>query len=403
MPTYQYLARDERGHAVTGTLAAPDPERLADQLKRKGYLVTRAREVSEAFSMARWLPMFHGVGDDALVLLTVQLSKMIQVGIPLVTALDTLAQQTEQADLRRAIGEVARSVEAGLSFSEALQRHPGMFSTLMVSLVQAGEVSGRLDDVLKRMAELTKRRAELRQQLQTALTYPAILSVLSVVVIIFLLTGIIPRFMAIFLEAGVSLPGPTRLLYQASLVVRHAWPVLIMIPVAASVSMGYAMRHPRSRRWIDRLILQAPVVGPPVRKTILSRFARTLETLLGSGVPILESLKIAEQTCGNLVIGETVQRMSVNVREGGTLSDPLKASQIFPPMAIQLIQVGESSGTLDYMLGQLADHYDDLVRHELKRATTLVEPMFLLLMGGVVAFIMASVLLPLFRMVNVIR
>ncbi len=403
MPSYRYLARDERGKAVSGTMTAPTPEALAEQLKRTGYLVTRTQEVREASSAGAVLGRFRGVSSDDLVLFNVQLAKLIQVGIPLVTSLKTLEAQTEHRRLREAIGRVAEAVEAGQAFSEALTRHPRVFSKLFINVVQAGEVSGKLDEILNRLAVFHQRQAELRQQLKTALTYPTLLLVLGVAIAIFLIVGIIPKFMTIFQEAGVPLPLPTLILYHLSVWMRHDW----VWAVAGLGMLGVALRGwrttPTGRRWFDTWVLRLPVIGPLARKIVLSRFARTLETLLSSGVPILEALTIVEQTAGNVVIADAVHTIHTSVRQGGGIAEPLKVSREFPPMAIQMIAVGESSGTLDHMLKELADHYDQLVTYGLKRAIAFVEPLFLIIMGGMVAFIMASILLPMFRLVNVIR
>lgn len=403
MPNYRYAARDEHGNQVSGTLAAPTPEGLADQLKRLGYLVTRSRELAEGETLEGLLQRLRPVGYDELVMFNVQLSKMVQVGIPLVTSLETLTRQTDHPRLRDAIGDVTCNVEAGSSFSEALQRHPGIFSPLFVNMVRAGEASGKLDEVLRRLAVFAKRQAELREQLKTAMTYPALLLVTGIAASTFLVLGIIPKFVKIFLEAGVPLPLPTLLLSALSQALRRYGVWVLLGLAAAGVGLGRLLRTPAGRRQLDRLLLKIPVVGELVRKAAIGRMARTLETLLSSGVPVLESLDIAAKTCGNAVIADVCQAVQANVRQGGTITDPLKVSAAFPPMVVQMLAVGEASGTLDHMLGEVADHFDEWIRYSLKRLTSLIEPLFLIIMGGMVAFIMASVLLPLFRMVNVIR
>ena len=404
MPQYRYTARDQRGNAVQGTLAAATQEALANQLTRMGYFVTKAHELSAASqSTASFFERLRRVSYDDLVLFNVQLSKMIQVGIPLVTALETLTKQTDNHRLRLAVEDVAKTVEGGASFSEALRRHPAIFSSLFVNMVQAGEVSGKLDEILKRLAEFSRTQATLRQELQSALTYPCLLLVFGIGVMAFLVTGIIPKFVRIFLEAGVTLPLPTRLLYQLSQLLQgYGLLVLFGLGLAGWLIERW-VKTPGGRRRVDPLILRIPVIGSLARKVAISRVARTLATLMSSGVPILESLAIVEHTCGNTVIADAIKAVYANVKEGGTVSDPLNTSHEFPPMVVQMVTVGESSGTLDHMLGQIADHYDELVHHGIKRATAFVEPVFLVVLGGMVAFIMASVMLPMFRMVNVIR
>jgi type IV pilus assembly protein PilC len=403
MPNYRYTARTERGAAVTGTLAARSPEALADELKRMGYLVTQSRELAQRGALAGFAQRLGRVPYDDLVLLNVQLSKMVRVGIPLVSALDTLAGQTPNSRLRAVMAEVARSVESGTSFSEALERHPAIFSVLFVSMVRAGELSGKLDEILRRLAAFAKHQAALRQQLATAMTYPVVLLVVGIAVMTFLVMGIIPKFMKIFLEAHVALPAPTLWLYTISQALRRYGIVLLGLVVACGAGLRWYVRTPGGRRLRDAALLRIPVVGDLARQAGLSRLARTLETLFSSGVPVLESLAIAEQTCGNTVLADACRSAQASVKRGGTISEPFQASRQVPPMVVQMIRVGETSGTLDQMLGEIAEHYDELVGHGLKRVTALIEPLFLIVLGGLVAFIMASILLPLFRMVNVIK
>jgi type II secretory pathway component PulF len=253
------------------------------------------------------------------------------------------------------------------------------------------------------MAVFAKRQAELRQQLATAMTYPVILALVGVVVVSFLVVGIIPRFMKIFLEAGVPLPLPTLLIYQASRLATAygLWAAAGL--VAGGAALRAWARTPMGRRRLDIWLLKLPVLGELIRRSAIANLARTLETLLSSGVPMLESLAIAEATCGNAVFADVCRAAQTGVREGGSLAEPLRVSRQFPPMVVQMVTVGEGSGTLSEMLAEIADHYDELVQHQLKRLTVLIEPFFLIVMGGLVAFIMASVLLPLFRMINVVR
>lgn len=402
MPSYRYLARDERGRAVSGLMEAGTLEALADQLKGMGYLVTKAQEVRKPANAPAILG-WGRVGPEELALFNVQLATLIHVGIPLVTALQTLQAQTESRRLRETIDRVAADVERGHAFSEALTTHPTVFSQLFINVVHAGEASGKLEDILTHLAEFHQRQVELRQQLATALTYPCLLLVLGIGIVGFLVTSIIPKFMDIFLDAGVPLPLPTLILYAISQALRHHWPWLLGAVMAMGILLRQSLRSPAGRRQADAWVLGLPVIGSLCRYAVISRVARTLETLLSSGVPILQSLSIAAGTAGNVVMADVVRDMEASVRQGGTLVEPLKHNPTIPPMAAQMIAVGESSGTVDRMLKEVADHYDRLIAYQLKRAMAVVEPLFLIIMGGLVAMIMASVLLPLFRLVNTIR
>ncbi len=403
MPTYAYTARDQRGRAVNGTMAATNVEALADQLKHAGYLVTGSRERRVRPDLGALRRLIASPPLVELVLFNIQLAKLIKVGIPLLTALKALEIQTTHRGLRSAIGDVGRELEAGSAFSDALARHPGIFSPLFVSMVQAGEISGKLDEILTRLAEFSQREADLREQIKTALAYPMLLLVVGLGIMGFLVTSIIPKFMKVFLEAGVALPMPTWVLYEVSQVLQRGWWALLMAAAGAIWAARVYRRTPGGHRRTDAWLLRLPIVGSIARQAALARFSRTFETVASSGVPILEALTIVERTVGNVVFADVVQRVQASVRRGGSIAEPLQASGEFPPMAVQMITVGEASGTLDEMLGQLADHYDQMVRYAIKRSTAFIEPVFLAVMGGMVAFIMASVLLPLFRMINVVH
>jgi general secretion pathway protein F len=402
MPTYSYTARDQRGRPIAGLMSAPSLDALADQLKRLGYLVTRTEEVAAGTERRRSAGAAR-VGSGSLVLVTVQLAKLVQVGIPLVTGLKALEAQGETPAMRHLLGDLARNVEAGSSLSDALRQHPRTFSPLFVSMIRSGEASGKLDEVLQRLAEFGRRDLELREQIATALTYPAILLAAGLGVMAFLVTGVIPKFMVVFVEAGVPLPLPTRVLHVLSGWAGNGWPALLAAAAGGVWAARAGLRTRAGRRAWDRFVMRVPGVGAVVRQIAVARFARTLHTLVASGVPILESLEIAEATVDHSVFGDAIRDVRSAVRQGGTLAEPLRASGVVPPMAVQMIAAGEASGTLEDMLAHLADHFEQMVYYGLKRATAFIEPVFLGIMGGITALIMASVLLPLFRLVSVVQ
>ncbi len=409
MPNYRYTARDERGNPVTGTVAAPTPGALADQVRQSGCVLTGFSKQAEGPSLESILNLEaifqrrRRVGYDHLVTFLVQLSKMMQVGIPLVTSLNTVAQQTENLRLREVVVDVTRNVEGGAGFSEALGRHPSVFPELFIGMVRAGEASGKLDQILRRLADFAKHQAELRQQLVTAMVYPAILMVVSLGVTVFLIVGIIPKFMAVFLRSEIALPLPTLFLHQVSLVLQRYWIVIAAVLALGAIGIRWYVRTPNGRRLFDTLLLRVPVIGDLARKAALSRVTKTLETLLSSGVPLLESLSIVERTCGNVVIADVLQNAQTSLNEGGTISEPLRVSGEFPPMVVQMITVGESSGSLGPMLAEISGYYDELVEHGIKRSVAFIEPVFLIVMGGIVGFIVASVILPIFNMAGIVR
>ncbi len=402
MAEFRYTARDAQGRASTGIKTAATVDALVDDLKRSGLMVIRISEQAEKRS-SFVMPFASRVSEDHLLLFFIELAKMVEVGIPLLTALRTMADQNDAASLRRVILDVASSVESGSGLSEAMAKHPEVFDTVYVSLVRAGEASGKLDDVLRRLAEFSKQRSSIRQQLITALVYPCFLLVVGVSIIGFLVMAVIPKFMALFLEAEVPLPLPTRLLYDLSQMLLHYWILIGGGIVGVGILFELWRRSPMGRLTLDTWSLRLPVIGPLVRQIILSRICRTFETLLSSGVPILDTLEIVEDVCGNQVLSRTIREVRDSVRGGASMSEPLRRSPHIPPMMGQLVVVGEASGTVDQMLRHLADFYDERVQHGIKRATAFVEPLFLMVMGSAVAFIMASLLLPLFRLASVVR
>jgi type IV pilus assembly protein PilC len=399
MPHFRYTARNAKGHIVSGIQEASSPEVLVDQLKRSGLVVTGIRAQAHGSTQAHTLD-WRRVSQDELLLFSMELSKLVEVGIPLLTALRTLAEQAQRTLWRRVIADIASSIETGSSFSESLLRHPRVFSGIFVSLVKAGEASGKLDEVLRRLSDFARQRASINQQLVTALVYPCFLLVFGVGIMIFLVTSVIPKFMALFLEAGVPLPLPTRLLYELSQALHEQgfWIIIALVALVVLI-IGYC-RTPAGKWQIDATVLRLPVIGALVRQIVLSRLSRTFETLVASGVPMLDALSILEHTSGNQVIGRVVQSVHASVKEGGAISDPLRQSREIPPMMTQMIVVGETSGTLDQMLRHLADYWDERVQHDIKRVTAFIEPVLLIIMGGMVAFIMASLLLPLFKLVS---
>lgn len=403
MPVYTYKARDAFGHVIHGRMEAKDEETLATRLKKLGFLATALREKTETFAIEDLLETFRRVKEDHLVMTTLQLSKMVRAGIPLLDTLKTLTDQTEDRYFRAVLADVSRNVEGGSALSEALSQYPRIFDAGYVSIVKAGETSGKLPDVLERIAQLLEDRLELKQKIKTALMYPCVLLVFGVCLSGFMVVYLLPSFMDIFQKAKVPLPGPTQFLYDVSQFLRHCWGLILFVVLSLPFIWQSLLHWKKSHILIDRFFLEFPLFGPLVRQVTVTRFAQNLETLLSSGVPILEALDVAKKTSGNLVMMEVLEKAQARVSQGESLAKPLKESKEFPLMPVHMIAVGEESGTLDEMLGHIASFYQKTVDHAIKQLTALVEPLFLILMGGMVGFIMASLLLPIFRMVKLIQ
>jgi len=402
VPAFTYHARDEAGRPVQGVLEADSQTILADRLRRMGYRVTRMEPAAARGSGAslRWGP---SVSPEALVAMAVQLANLVEAGVPLATSVSTLAEQIPERLLREALVAVRRAIDGGETFSQAIRHHPEMFPPLMANMVQVGEASGRLDTVLGRYAVLVEKDLALRRTVQGALTYPAILLVAALLLILFVVGFVVPQFAAVFARAGIRLPLPTRILWSIGMMLRRGWWALGLAVVSGVLGCRVALRRPAVRLQVDRTLFSLPIVGPALQQAIVARFARTLATLVGAGLPILNALDTAGGVVDNQVVAQEIRRVRTAVERGERLAATLAVGRVFAPDAVQMIRVGEESGRLETMLDKVADFYELRVNFRLKQMTTLLEPMVLIGMGGVVALIMASLLLPMFDLVKVLQ
>lgn len=403
MPTYLYKARDAAGRRVKGTMDAPSKDALAGKLHNLGYLATEVVEALPGLRLEGLLDRFKRIATEDLILFNVQLSNMINAGIPLLTALNTLSRQIEHRRLKEAVGNVARNVEAGESFSEALSKHLRIFSKLFVSMVRAGEASGRLDRILARFAQFIEQQAELKQKVRSALFYPTILLAAGIGVTLYIVTAVIPQFVEIFVKTGIPLPLPTVILYRVGTALKRFWDLLILGGLALWLGTGYYASTEGGRFRVDRIKLGLPLFGTLFRKAAISRFARTLGTLVASGVPLLQSLDIVREVIGNEVLARIIGSTRTAVEKGEPISESIRVSEEFPPDVVQMIAVGEETGKLDEMLNKVSDFYDISLGYTVKRLTTLLEPILLVIMGCLIGFIMASLLLPMLDMIKILR
>lgn len=403
MPTYTYKARDTGGKRVTGTMEAVSKTELADKLHRMGYLTTQVAESLPGIRIdSIWEP-FRGISTEDMIIFNVQLSNLINAGIPLLASLGTLSKQVENKRLRGIVGEISRSLEAGGSFSEALTPYPRVFSKLFISMVRAGEASGKLDTILTRLAVFAEQEADLKQKIRGALLYPTILLAAGIAVSLYIVTVLIPQFAEIFLRVGLQLPWPTLLLYRVGTALKQFWQALILGLLAFWVGFGYYAATRKGKLQVDQLKLKLPIMGSLFQKAAISRFARTFGMLIESGVPILTSLEMMRDVVGNEVLARIIDNVRVAVEKGEKITESLKVSEGFPADAVQMISVGEETGNLDLLLNKIADFYDRSLGYTIRKLTTVLEPLLLGMMGCLVGFIMASMLLPIFDMVKILR
>ncbi len=403
MAKFRYKARDQMGKLVEGTMEAASQGDVADRLRKMSYVITGLAPAGGGVSLDEMLSALRRIKPEDMIFFNIQLSNMLEAGLPILTCLRTISAQMENRRLKKVIEDITLKVETGTSFSEALESQSEHFSRLTISMVRAGEASGNLSLVLKRLADFGERELELRNAVSSALMYPTLLLFAATAVIIFIVTFIIPKFAEIFVKAGVPLPLVTRILNAAGLFIKEYWYLLVVGLAGFLVGMKMYVDTKAGRLNFDAFKLRIPVIGNLIRRVCLSRFARTLATLSASGVNLLESLEILEDTIGNQVLGRVIITLREGVQGGSRISEPLKVSEEFPPDIVQMIAAGEETGNLDGMLNKVADLYDSAVAYSIKRLTSLLEPMFLVIMGCVVAVIMASILVPMFDLVKVLR
>jgi general secretion pathway protein F len=402
MPVFEYKALSAAGKPVQGLKEAESPKTLRAALKREGVFLTevlgeqqqqaqQAREVN----VRRWV--VGRVGADDLAIMTRQLAVLVHAGIPLVEALNALVEQVEHERLKRVISDVKQRVNEGASLADALAVHAKVFSTLYVNMIRAGESSGALDVVLVRLADFTESQARLRSKVMGALTYPAAMGVVGGAIMLVLFAVVIPKITKIFEDTQVTLPWTTKVLMAFSSFVSSWWWALVLLAAAGAWGfLRWKDTPPGRARW-DRFKLTVPVFGRLIRTIAIGRFSRTLATLLKSGVPLLSAMDIVKNIVGNVRLAEVIEQARTAIAEGESIAAPLKRSGEFPPLVHHMVAIGERSGSLEEMLGNVADAYEDQVETTVAALTSLMEPLMIVMMGAVVTFIVFSVLMPILQ------
>jgi len=405
MPTFRYSARTGAGDSVTGTVSAGNQAEALGQLRAQDLTVISLREELRR----REFPLFGRgklrarVSTDEMVVFTRQLSTMISAGIPLLEALEILAEQVENQGFSRVISQCVEKVRAGSDLSAALVDHPGVFPSIYVNMIRAGEASGQLDEILNRLAEYQEAAARLRREIKAAMTYPTISLTLIIFIAMFLMLFIVPKFKEIYDGLDVEIPMLTQVMMNTALYMRaHFWPLFLGVLALVVALVLYTRTEVGGRQW-DWLKLKLPVFGPLFRKVALSRFSRTFATLIRSGVPILGALDIVAGTAGNRIVAEAVTNARESVRQGESLAQPLSESPVFPPMVTRMIAIGERSGALEQLLMKISQFYDEQVQATVESLTSLIEPLMIAIMGVIVGSIVLSVFLPIFKLQQILQ
>jgi general secretion pathway protein F len=401
LPVFAYKALDQSGKAVEGLKEADSPRSLRSALRRDNIFLTEVVGEREAKAASPEVSVRRFVGGriraDDVAVATRQLAVLVNAGIPLVDALSALVEQVDHERLKRVLSSVKQRVNEGSSLADALAQHPKAFSNLYVNMIRAGESSGALDVVLFRLADFTESQARLRSKILGTLTYPAAMMVIGAGVMGILFTVVIPKITKIFDDTKVVLPWTTRFLIGTAGFVHDWWWALLLATAAGIYALVRWRRTPAGRARWDVWVLDAPIFGSLVRQVALARFSRTLATLLKSGVPLLTAMDIVRNIVGNTRLAAVIEEARESIKEGESIAAPLKRSGEFPPLVYHMIAIGEKSGELEDMLGNVANAYDSQVETKIAALTSLLEPIMIVVMGVAVAFIVFSILMPILQ------
>jgi type IV pilus assembly protein PilC len=399
--TYIWQGRTRSGETSSGEMVAESEQEVISKLRSRDILPDKVRKKSQGFKLPS---LGGGVSTKALVIFTRQFATMIDAGLPLVQALDILANAEPNKHFQKIIYQVKADVEQGGTFAQALNRHPMVFDELYVNLVAAGEVGGILDSILDRLAQYIEKSVKLAAKVKGAFTYPAGIFVIAVGVVILLLWKVIPTFQNMFESMGSSeLPGPTQFVIDLSDNFANNWYLYIGGIIVFIISFRTFYRNTQGRILFDRFMIKTPIFGSLIKKTAVAKFTRTLGTLVAAGVPILDGLEIVAKTAGNRVIEFAIMSVREKISEGRTMAEPLAEANIFPPMVVQMIGVGEATGAMDTMLNKIADFYEEEVDAAVDALTSLLEPLMMVFIGGVVGGMLIAMYLPIFTIADTIQ
>lgn len=401
MQEWVWEAKGRGGEVRKGVMEAASEAAVQDRLKQQNLTPTKVKKKPKEIHITFGSP----VSEAELVVFVRQFATMIDAGLPLVQCLDILSQQGENPAFNRILKDIKSHVEQGATFSDSLAKHPKVFDELFVSLVKAGEIGGILDTILQRLAVYIEKRVKLKRQVRGALVYPLATLAIAVAVVVILLTWVIPAFQQMFSDFGGedSLPWPTQFVINVSEGFLNNWYLFFGFFVLVVFGIPWSYRQSWGREFWDRVVLEVPLIGPVMRKIAVARFTRTLGTLLTSGVAILDALEIVGKASGNVVIEQGIRKTAEKIREGKTMADPLMETRVFPAMVVQMIGVGEQTGALDQMLNKIADFYEEEVDVAVAALTSLLEPLMMVVIGGIVGFMLIAMYMPIFDIAGRIK
>jgi len=403
MGKYAWEGVTRSGQTLKGDMEAPSRDAVMAQLRRQGIRPGNVKERGKGLDIDLKMPGFEKkVTTRDLVIFTRQFATMIDAGLPLVQCLDILGKQQDNKTFKQILLKVKEDVESGSTFADALKKHPKAFGELYVNLVAAGEVGGILDTILNRLAVYIEKALKLKKKVKSAMTYPATIVGIAVIVIAVILIFVIPSFEKMFQDFGGELPGPTQFVITLSNLIQRYILAFIAAFFLGSWLFKRYYKTSAGRLQMDALFLRLPIVGILIRKVAVAKFSRTLGTMISSGVPILDGLDIVARTAGNKVVENAIYRVRQSISEGKTIAEPLEQSGVFPPMVCQMIAVGEQSGAIDIMLNKIADFYDDEVDDAVGNLTAMMEPLLMLFLGTTVGGLVIAMYLPIFKLAGAV-
>ncbi len=398
-PVWKWSGKTKAGEVRSGEMEAQDAAAVQARLAQMGIEPTKVRRKAKELHLS----FGTGITTKDLLVFTRQFSVMIDAGLPLVQALDIIGTQADNAAFRKVLLGVKSRVEAGSTFADALAEHPKIFEELFVQLVRAGEVGGILDTILQRLGAYMEKNEKLARRVKGAMVYPAIVLTVAIGVVVLLIAFVVPTFDKMFKDMGGALPGPTQFLVDVSYAFRTGWYLYLGVPTALFIAFKAAISKGRGQEIWHATVLKMPMFGSLVQKTAVARFTRTLGTMISSGVPILDALEIVAKSAGNRTIEKAIYYVRAKISEGKNIAGPLAETDVFPPMVVQMIGVGEATGAMDAMLGKVADFYDDEVDVAVAALTSMLEPIMMVFLGSVVGFFMIAMYLPIFSMAGTVK
>lgn len=399
MPLFQYVVKSGEGQTVQGTLDAANEGDVVNELRGRGFLIMEIRKAKDS----KVTKSRKKVGTDDVVTFTRQMSTMIDAGLPLLQALHIMTEQMDNLNFREIIREVASEIEGGSSLSEAMAKHPKAFDKLYCSMIKVGEASGMFAEILNKVATYMEEAAKLKRKIKSAMVYPSVVSGMAMIITLFLLIKIVPVFKEIFEGFGSALPGPTQVVVTISDIVRSYFLVVVLIMVAIVVACKMSYKTEGGRLFFDKMTFKLPVFGDIFKKAALSRFTKTLGTLISSGVPMIQSMEIVQSVAGNALIENAIRNVTKKIMQGEGVAGPLGDAKIFPPMVVRMVDVGERTGKLDLMLQKISEFYDDQVNNSVAALTSLIEPLLIGFLGVVVGGIVVCMFMPILKLSSIVN